>query len=67
LRDKKICALIVQFGKNEHDYTSDSILFKHLKVIELDLNKEFFNQYFQLAFERMMKEFLAIYERITNF
>jgi len=69
LRNNKICALIVQFGKKEHDHTADFTIFKQLKVIELDLDKEFWNERFQMAFKRVLEEFKVLYDKnegITN-
>jgi WD40 repeat protein len=62
LRNNKVCALIVQFGKSKHDFTEDTTLFKQLKLIQFNLEKEFLNKYFQDAFEYIMKEFTLLYD-----
>ena len=62
LRNNKVCALIVQFGKSKHDFTDDSSLFKKLKVIQFNLEDEFLKHYFQEAFENIMKEFTLLYD-----
>jgi len=61
LKENKVCAMIAQFGAKEHDYTNNT--FKYLKLIEFDMKKEFLNNFFQQAFERIMKEFTELYDR----
>ena len=62
LSENKVCALIVQFGEKEHDYTADKKIFHHMRLLEIDINNEFMNEYFQFAFKRIMKEFTALFD-----
>ena len=67
LRNNKSCSLIVQFGKKEYNCTPDKTLFKNLKVIQLNLHKEFYNKegvFFEEAFNKIVKDFISL---IDNF
>jgi len=66
LRNNKACAFIVQFGTGEQNYTANQQLFKYLKLIQFDMNKEFYQNFFQAAFEKIMKEFEDQIDKIEN-
>ena len=54
--------MIAQFGKKENNLTSNGNL-KNLKIIELNLEKEFYDRFFQGAFEKIHKAFEALIEK----
>ena len=66
LNQKKVCALIVQFGKGEQDYTTNKLLFKYLKLIQFDMKKEFYQKFFQGAFDKIVNKFETLIDTIEN-
>jgi len=66
LRNNKACALIAQFGTGEQNYTANTQRFKYLKLIQFDMKKEFYQNFFQPAFERIVKEFENQIDKIEN-
>jgi len=67
LAKNNYCSLIVQFGKQEKMYTPNH-QFKHLKLMELNLEKEFYNQLLKGAFEKILIafEFLVNNQQVVD-
>jgi len=61
LNQNKYCALIVQFGENKKYFTFKGKL-KSLKLIEMNLENEFYNGFFKSAFEKIITEFESLIE-----
>jgi len=56
LHQNNYCALIVQFGENEKE-TIFKGKYKKLKLMEINLENEFYNGFFKGAFEKIISEF----------
>ena len=61
LHQYKYCVLIVQFGENKKNFTFKGKL-KKLKIMEMNLEKEFYNVFFKSAFEKIITEFESLIE-----
>jgi len=66
LHQNKHCALIVQFGENKKDIISKG-KFQRLKIMELNLENEFYKGFFEVAFEKIITEFEVIVEQNTHY
>jgi len=61
LHQNKYCALIAQFGENKKDFTFKGAL-KRLKLMEMNLENEFYNGFFKSAFKKITIEFESLIE-----